>query len=264
MNMADLKAFLAVFLIVLAPLSFGLDRVNLVFYLPFENSLTPAIAEANPDIKLADFSFPFKGSFSRMDAAVSKDKTAAQKKSESTITFVPGRKGLGLKVTDNPLRSKVYSYPGIQYMADESLSRREGTIAVWMKPVGWSRSKNNHRYFMAVTADNCVIRLYMYGHQTYAWVDGLENYILVGGSDWQGWQDDTWAFLAFTFAPGQQSFYINGQLMNSMTEGLIEPEFSKTGIVEISEGSQVLDELMIFNRVLAGKEINAIYKATRP
>ena len=259
--MACLKAFLAVFLIVLAPLSRGLDRLNLVFYLPFENSLTPAISEANPDTKLADFSFPFKGSFSRMDAAVSKDKTAAQKKSESTTTFVPGRKGLGLEVTDNPLRSKVYSYPVVQYMAAESLSRREGTVAVWMKPVGWSRSKNNHRYFIALTADNCVVRFYMYGHQTYAWVDGMEHYVLVGGSDWAGWKDGIWTFMTFTFKPGQQSFYINGQLMNSMTDGLIEPEFSKTGIIEISEGSQVLDELMIFNRVLASKEINAIYKA---
>ena len=109
-------------------LSFGLERGNLLFYLPFENSLAPAVARGHPEIRRTDFVFPFKGSFSNMDAAVGEKTGADEKKIESRTTFVPGRKGLGLKVTDNPDRSKVYSYPVVQYLAGESFSRREGAI----------------------------------------------------------------------------------------------------------------------------------------
>lgn len=256
------KAFI-VLCVLVAP-AYGLERANLLFYLPFESSLTPAIAQASTEIKQTDFVFPFKGSFGGNDEPVAREGSDEAKGVKSRATFVPGRKGLGLRTSDNPARRKVYSYPVLQYLAQESFARSEGTIAVWMKPVGWSRNKNNHRYFMAVTADNCTIRLYMYGHKTYAWVDGRDHYILVGGSEWTGWQDGTWAFMTFTFKPGQQSFYLNGRLMNTLTEGLIEPEFATTGIVEISEGSQVLDELMIFNRALTSKEVGAIYGANAP
>lgn len=209
------------------------------------------------------FSFPFQGSFQRSDdtsEAVTNDK----KEQDKDFTFVPGRKGLGLQVSENLDRSKVYSCPSLQYLTRESFSRRDGTLSVWIKPIDWDRDGTNHRYFIAATSDNCVIRFYIYGFNTYAWVDGPDKYVLVGGGKWKGWQDDTWTFLAFTYKPGQQNFYIDGQLINTMTDGVIEPEFSKTGIVEISEGSQVVDELMIFDRVLMEKEIQAIYKANLP
>ncbi|MAE67239.1 MAG: hypothetical protein CMJ18_23505 [Phycisphaeraceae bacterium] len=258
------KAFMIVLCMVVTPPAYGLDRANLLFYLPFENSLRPAIAQADTEIRQADFVFPFKGSFSGSDAAVTRGKADDAGKVTGRATFVPGRRGLGLKAIDNPARSKVYSYPVVQYLARDSLARNEGTIAVWMKPVGWSRNRNNHRYFMAVTADNCTIRLYAYGHKTYAWVDGQDRYVLIGGSEWAGWKDDTWAFMTFTFKPGRQSFYLNGRLMNTMTEGLIEPQFGTTGVVEISEGSQVLDEMMIFNRALTSREVGAVYRANAP
>ena len=52
--------------------------------------------------------------------------------------------------------------------------------------------------------------------------------------------------------------------MSVMSDGLIEPEFSHTGMLEISEGSHVVDELMLFDRVLTVNEIQAIYKANLP
>ena len=48
------------------------------------------------------------------------------------------------------------------------------------------------------------------------------------------------------------------------TDGLIEPEFIKTGIVEIPAGDQVLDEIMVFDRVLTEQEIRALYQANAP
>ena len=263
MNLRKAVVLLLLVSLFLARPSFALERANLLFYLPFEGSVTPVILQGGPEIKLTDFSFPFEGSFKATNGALRGDDNAGGKK-DNGITFVPGRKGLGLKVTENLSRSKVYSYPCAQYLTSESFPRREGTLSVWIKPIGWDGDEANHRYFIAATSDNCVIRFYIYGFNTAAWVDGADNYVLVGGGKWQGWEEDTWAFLAFTYKPGQQCFYINGQLMIAMTDGLIEPEFSQTGIVEISEGSQVVDELMIFDRVLPEKEIRAIYKANLP
>jgi len=241
----------------------ALERGNVLFHLPFEGSLAPAASQGKPQIKLTDFDLSFEGSFKTVADAAKKDQKLDEK-TENGMDFVPGRKGQGLKVTENLGRSKVYSYPCVQYSTKESFSRREGTISVWIKPVGWARDARNHRYFIAVTSDNCVIRFYLYSTGTAAWVDGLDNYILVGMKEWGGWADGKWTFLTFTFKPGQQCFYVNGQLLTTVTDGLIEPEFSKTGIVEISEGSQVVDELMIFDRVLTGAEIEALYKANLP
>jgi hypothetical protein len=263
MNFRTIVSLLVVTLLSPARPSLALEKTDLLFYLPFENSLTPAIFQGSPEIKLTDFSFPFQGSFQTTANASFYDAEAG-KENDNGMTFLPGRRGLGLRVTENVNRSKVYSYPCAQFLAGESFSRREGTLSVWVKPIGWNSKESNHRYFIALTSDNCVIRFYIYGFNTSAWVDGPDKYVLVGGGKWQGWQDDTWTFLAFTYKPGQQCFYINGQLMSAMTDGLVEPEFSQTGIVEISEGSQVVDELMIFGRILTEKEIKAIYKANIP
>jgi len=45
------------------------------------------------------------------------------------------------------------------------------------------------------------------------------------------------------------------------TDKLIEPKFTKQGFADISSGDQVLDEIMIFDRVLSSQEIAMPYQA---
>jgi len=236
----------------------GLDRNNLTFYLPFEGSYTPDIASANTEIKLKDFILPDMGIF-KMMSDDNRRYLEPDDKSPRKLEFVPGRRGQGLKVTGNPSRFKVYSYPCVQYMARDSFAPKEGTIAFWMKPVGWDGGP--HRYFVAVTADNCTIRFYSYPASTHVWLDAKDTYRLISATGWAGWKDGEWSFLTFTYKPGQQCFYIDGKLMMKSTDGLIEPEFVKTGIIEISEGDQVVDELMVFNQPLTAPEVRALYLA---
>jgi len=237
---------------------YALDRNNLTFYLPFEGDFKPAIAPANTEIKLKDFILPDLGSFKYMTED-NKKYLNPNDKSPRKLEFVPGRRGQGLKVTENPTRFRVYSYPCVQYMARECFTPKEGTIALWMKPVGWGGSP--HRYFVAVTADNCTIRFYSYPGGTHIWLDAKDHYRLISASGWQGWKDGQWSFMAFTYKPGQQCFYVNGRFIMKSTSGLIEPEFVNKGMIEISEGEQVVDELMIFNRSLTAPEIMALYQA---
>jgi len=129
-----------------------------------------------------------------------------------------------------------------------------------MKPVGWS-GVNGHLYFIAVTADNCTMRFIIIRAETYVWLDAKDHFRTLCAAGWQGWKDGEWSFLAFTYKPSQQCLYVDGRLLAKSTDGLLEPEFINKGIIEISEGEQVVDELMIFNQPLTAVEILALYKA---
>ena len=238
----------------------AVDRNNLTFYVPFEGSYAPKIAPATTEIKLKDFILPDMGVFKSLSDD-NRRYLEPDDKSPRKLEFVPGRRGLGLKVSGNPTRFKVYSYPCVQYVARECFAPKEGTIAFWMKPAGWSGDKA-HRYYLAVTADNCTMRFYSFPGGTYVWLDAKNMYRLIStDTSWSGWKDGEWTLLTFTYKPGQQCFYVNGQLMTKSTDGLIEPEFVNKGLIEISEGDQVVDELMVFNQPLTPLEAAALYRA---
>jgi len=212
----------------------ALERENLRFYLPFEGGLQPRIAGANTQIKFV-------------------------KGTEQDAQLVEGRRGRGLKVT--PALN-------LQYLTRKSFTPREGTIAFWMKPVGWS-GVGHHRYFLIARADHVTLHFYIYYGNPWLYVAGPKNYVLVGGNygpafEKEPFPEGQWTFMAATYKPGRQAFYINGKLVNQSTDGLIEPEFLEKGIVEIPPGDQVLDEIMVFDRVLTEQEIRAVYQANVP
>jgi hypothetical protein len=252
----------ALICLLLAPPLRALDRDGLTFYLPFEGSYAPAIAPAGTQARLKDFVLPDMGMFKSLSDE-NRRYLEPDDKSPRRLEFVPGRRGLGLKTAANPTRFKVYSYPCVQYAVPGSFAPREGTIAFWMKPVGWT-GLGGHLYFIAVTADNCTIRFYNYPGGTHVWVDAKDHYRLISASGWSGWKDGEWSFLAFTYKPGQQCVYADGELRSKCTDGLIEPEFVSTGLIEISEGDQVVDELMILNRPLTPAEVLGLYRANTP
>jgi hypothetical protein len=241
-----------------APLQ-AVDRDGLTFYLPFEGTYAPLVAPAGTVIRLKDFVLPDMGIFASLSAEnrryLEPDDTSPRR-----LEFVPGRRGLGLKTAVNPTRFKVYSYPCVQYAAPGCFAPREGTIAFWLKPVGWG-GLGGHLYFVAVTADNCTIRFYNYPGGTHVWLDAKDRYRLISASGWSGWKEGEWSFLAFTYKPGQQCVYADGELRTTSTDGLIEPEFASTGMIEVSEGDQAVDELMIFSRPLTAVEVLALYHA---
>jgi len=61
-------------------------------------------------------------------------------KSPRKLEFVPGCRGQGLKVSANPTRFRVYSYPCVQYVARECFAPKEGTIAFLDETGGLERS----------------------------------------------------------------------------------------------------------------------------
>jgi hypothetical protein len=211
------------------------EREDLRFYLPFEGDLQPRIAGPGTRLQFV--------------------KGTAQE-----AQLVEGRRGRGLRVT--PALT-------LQYLTRDSFTAREGTIAFWMKPVGWS-GINHMRFFLFARADQVTLHFYMYYGNPWFYIAGPTRYDLVGSPSWQfafekgPFPEGEWTFLAGTYKPGQQAFYINGRLIIRRTDGLIEPEFVSTGIIEIPAGDQVLDEIMVFDRVLTEPEVQGIYQANLP
>ena len=238
MNLRKAGVLLFLLSLSLASHSFALERANLRFYLPFEGTIAPSIAGG----KIGSGGTPIK-----FVAGTQKD-----------VKLVAGLRGTGLRVK-----------PGLsmQYLTRESFSLKEGTIAFWMKPVGWS-GLGRGRNFLSVLSDRVSLNFYIYPGNVYYYIAGPGRYYLINtaedGNQRDPFKDGQWTFLAGTFKPGEQRYYINGYFMNAMTEGLLEPEFSSRGIVEIPGGDQVLDEIMVFDRVLSDTEIKAIYKANAP
>jgi len=215
-------------------LAVAIERENLRFYLSFEDGLQPSIAGPGTQLQFV--------------------KGAAR-----DAQLVEGRRGRGLEVTPNLC---------LQYATRQSFMPKEGTIAFWMKPVGWGGC-NQFRYFLKVHSDAAVLHFYIYYGNPWFYVAGPKRYVLVGGNarsafEKEPFPEGQWTFLAATYKPGQQASYINGKLDNRITEGLIEPEFVKTGVVEIPPGDQVLDEIMVFDRPLTELEIQAVYRANVP
>lgn len=236
MNLQKITILLIVLLLASAPPSFGVDRGNLLFYLTFEGDILPAIAGGKVGPGTTKIQF--------------------QEGSEKDVVLVPGLRGQGLRVKKKDMF--------IQYLTKESFSLKEGTVAFWIKPVGWSGIRNGQA-FLYVRSDQVALHFYIYPGNLYYYFDGPGKYYLIptaeDGNQKDPFKDGEWTFLAGTFKPGEQTFYVNGHLMNTLKDGLLEPVFSRKGIVEIPAGDKVLDEIMIFDRVLIATEIKAIYRA---
>ena len=82
---------------------------------------------------------------------------------QKDVKLVPGLRGTGLRVK-----------PGLsfQYLTRESFSLREGTIAFWMKPIGWS-GLSRGRNFLSVRSDRVDLHFYIYPGQLYYYIAGL-------------------------------------------------------------------------------------------
>jgi hypothetical protein len=208
----------------------ALERQEVRFHLAFEKSLTPSVTPGEVTVTV-------------------QGATAAE------IAFAEGKRGLG--VTMQPGRSITIEGKGI-------FAAREGTIGVWVKPLGWRQGDGLNHYFVRAVGDRIAFLLYkFYPGNTWVYLEGAGKTGVVGGY-WDGWEDGQWAFLAFTFKPGEQAWYVNGQLQTRKTDDPIEPDFSARTVLQLSDGSQVLDELVVLGRALTEPEVEALYRANQP
>lgn len=208
--------------------SFALERENLRLCLSFENTLKPLVSRGQTQVTVTGGT-------------------------EKEAAFVEGKRGQAIKVK-----------PGlsITYANREMFSPKEGTVACWVQPAGWRKGDGLSHSFLRICGDTTCFLLYkFYPGNTWVYLEGGGKTGVVGGW-WDEWEEGKWTFLAFTFKPGEQCWYINGQLQTKRTDQLIEPEFSKAALLQVYDG-QVLDEAMTFDRALTEQEVKAVYRANR-
>ena len=214
----------------LSPSGHALERDDLRLHVSFErDSLSPAVGVGQASI----------------DAPQGKEKT---------IGFAAGKRGRGVHIADGK---------SINYQVTDVFSETEGTVACWVKPVGWRRGDGHNHYFMRVCGDKACFLLYkFYPGNTWVYLEGYGKTDVVGGY-WDQWEDGQWTFLAFTFKPGEQAWYVNGEPNGRKTEQLLEPSFSSKAFLQLQPGNQVIDEIMVFRRALTAQEVKAVYAANR-
>jgi len=207
----------------------ALERDDVLLYVPFEGRLTPELCATAPEIKF--------------------DKGGAE-----DVVYVEGRKGRGLQAGAGL---------SIRYVERGMFAKREGTIACWVRPLGWRQGDNRNHFFLNAYSDTALFMLYKYyPGNTWVYLAGGGKTSVVGG--WcDPWEEGQWTFLAFAFRPGEQAWYVDGERQGRRTAELLAPEFAKTGILQVREGSHVIDEIMVFRRALAPPEIRALYEANR-
>ncbi len=229
------SALTAVALLLCTSPGWTLERDDLRLYLSFERGLTP-------------------------DVALGEVKTVFVKGSEEDLKFDQGVRGRGVVLDENV---------SLTYRGKEIFSQSEGTISFWLKAVGWKAGDGRNHRFLTAYSDTCSMMLYRFWPgNNWVYVNGGGHNYVVGGSQWwDGWDKDVWVPMAFTFKPGEQAWYINGECRGMKSAGLLEPQFTtERGGFCLHEGfgaGQVMDEIMIFKRALTAPEVAALHGAAR-
>jgi len=87
------------------------------------------------------------------------------------------------------------------------------------------------------------------------------------GGGWDAWKDGRWQHVAFTFKPGEQTIYFDGQLDERKSTDLFEPVFEDDISITLAKANkgqaQVFDEVILFRRALSEQEIRSLARPPR-
>jgi len=138
----------------------------------------------------------------------------------------------------------------LAYSTEGNFRAREGTFAVWVKPLDWRSSDAGNRTVA------CIPGMMFYKYLTsevrfYQWRGTLvSNYAAV-------FEPGRWRLMAGTWKPGELQLYFDGVRLGKVTEG-VKPLPEGTAFT-LNSGSTAYDELMVFKRALRQPEIEALF-----
>ena len=211
----------------------ALERRDVGLYVPFEKTLQPQLARGEVEITFS-------------------------KGGQQDVEFTMGRRGQGLL-----LKTGV----SLNYLGSQLFENEEGTLAFWVRPVGWKGEDGRYHWFanLFTSASGHLFYKYGAGAQVIIYVTGVGRRPNTLGQNhtWDAFREEHWTHLALTFKPGEQVFYIDGKPMQKRVDsGLIEPRLEgKVATVNLHEGhpANAIDELMTFRRALTELEVRALY-----
>ena len=147
----------------------ALDRQDVRLYVPFENALKPQLASGRVSI---DFN----------------------KGKQEKVEFTDGRRGRGLLLKNDV---------SFSYVGKKLFEKSEGTIAFWVRPVGWQGGDGKYHWFANLFSPTSSHLFYKYGEggQVILYVTGTGREPTTIGQNhtWDSFSEDRWTHLAMTF-----------------------------------------------------------------
>ncbi|MCK5803048.1 MAG: SUMF1/EgtB/PvdO family nonheme iron enzyme [Lentisphaeria bacterium] len=181
------------------------------------------------------------------------------------IQYVPGRRGQAALLGESD--GKRF---WIDYDTEDNLDMKQGTVALWVKPVGWKGSNPGFRFFFMIR-DPALARFYLY-----RFISGGLMAIAGNGAngewhtvthDCSKWKQDEWQHLAITWTTTSLALYVNGTLIGQQTIAeknrfrgrpavfSIGQSQNWDGNAEIVRGQTAIDEVVVYGRALSAPEI---------
>jgi len=177
--------------------------------------------------------------------------------SESGTSYLSGKVGKGIYVSDGD---------DLRYSPTGNINTTTGTVSFWVNAQNdiWENSASNYFFYYRISGDN---HIYIQAHSNnytrfrYEGTSDAQNYNWDGSDSWGA---DEWHHIAMTWNSSAPYFkaYADGQLLSTRTS--IKP-FNDTGGTlwvgdyNTNEADAIIDELIIYDRVLSDTEINLHY-----
>jgi len=142
----------------------------------------------------------------------------------------------------------------------------EGTLSLWVKPVGWAEGKPRG-HFMSGSSNGANLLLYMYLTNTF-WYEGFVrpdkglHVQMVGRAPFSIWKDGQWRMLTMVYRKGTRELYIDDYLYDRKTE-LQKNHIEPGTYLEFGAGSKVMDEFSLWDVSLSADEIAMLYYSQR-
>jgi len=177
--------------------------------------------------------------------------------------YVQGKRGQAILVGD--VRGE-YHY--LKFDTADNFRIEEGTVALWIKPHGWSGADRGFRYFFMI-ADEATCKFYIY-----RFVE--KNLLVLAGNGIEGewgslgmstdeWKDGQWIHLAVTWKERLVKLYVEGRPIGQTLVPAekffrgMPPAFHLGFVTTWSQGDKkaatAIDEFVIFSRALQPEEI---------
>ncbi|MCE5237679.1 LamG domain-containing protein [bacterium] len=208
-------------------LAWPLDQGDVLFYAPFDGTVTPALAVGDKT-----------------------PRTAGQP------TFQSGKHGQAVVCQDKQF--------GLSYAAPGNLNPQHGSLSLWVAPVAWRHGDGRNHNFMVLRGEPSYL-LYTYISLPTYFLQ-LEGGNPRVGTE-VDWQPGEWHHLVATWQDRDFRLYVDGKLRSVDSETMSLPrqtgDLFDVGSHNFGcEDATAFDELILFRRALAAEEIAALHEWT--
>jgi hypothetical protein len=174
---------------------------------------------------------------------------------DKRVEFAPGILGNGLRIGKNA--DKLYA---VSYAADKNLPNVNFTISFWLKAENWTGADRGTVLFVTGRKAGGCFFIYKYQGPNLLFynAEGKDNVSARENID--QWQPGEWHHIGVSCSDIALKLYVDGKLRHTVqrpesTHGSWSRLEIGARSWEIEDGTAILDELKIFNRVLPDSEI---------